>query len=348
MFVDGLEYYYRVRFDEAGPDGFCGVGFSAFRRKTWHGSIRSTAGFGRTWYRERACSGSSARRACPCSRNVDTAQRSAVSTEVIGFRRVIARGAAIPSADQRAPGRRGDDGLGPHRATPSRPVRPPAGSSRRSAAARPTTLHARAPARAGGRRTRPARASGLACVGARPTPMAHVNNAVYVDYIDEQYLTVFEAAAPRPACPCRAATGPSSSAPQTPGSRLTAQLAGRLGMVLPVGRRGGSARCAGRARGRPGYLDRAAEDPVVVGDEPVAEAPRRRRAAPPASARSPRPTRLVAPAGAPGGERYGESVSTRQPVGGLVAPTVGDGLLPFPEHEARELIANPSSTARSP
>ena len=46
-------------------------------------------------------------------------------------------------------------------------------------------------------------------------PMAHVNNAGYVDYLDEQYLAMYEAPIEAP-LPFHAGTAPSSSARPRP------------------------------------------------------------------------------------------------------------------------------------
>ena len=80
------------------------------------------------------------------------------------------------------------------------------------------------------------------------------------------------------------------------------------------------------------------EDPVVGGDEGVAE--RRRGSSPRSSATQAAVTRThsgsLRPRGAPGGERNGESVSTRSRSAGYEADDVGGRLLARPERQARD------------
>ena len=98
-------------------------------------------------------------------------------------------------------------------------------------------------------------------------PMAHVNNAGYVDYLDEQYLAMYEAPieAPLPV-PRRYRAEFVGSA--LPGSRLTGRswqwAAWRGATALPT--KTGTRCSAPRSRWTP-LRGSAAEDAVVVGDE---------------------------------------------------------------------------------
>jgi acyl-CoA thioesterase FadM len=181
-----LELDYRVRFDEAGADGHLRAsGFLRWAQDlTWRHS--ESSGFDRAWY--------SARRLTWLIRAVqlDIVEQVAygsdvrVSTEVVGFRRVWAR--------RRSQFERPDTGRTCALALidwvllneRGRPVRVPAEIESRFPA--PSTVYTPLrvelrppPADAAQRRFAP-RASEV-------DPMGHVNNAAYLDYVDEQ-LTI--------------------------------------------------------------------------------------------------------------------------------------------------------------
>src|SRR5688500_13629577 len=86
-----LERTYRVRFDEAGPDGFLRAsGFLRYAQDlAWIHS--ETAGFGRGWYRDRGLFWLLRGGEADALDEVEYGSEIVVSTEIVGFRRVIAR-----------------------------------------------------------------------------------------------------------------------------------------------------------------------------------------------------------------------------------------------------------------
>jgi acyl-ACP thioesterase len=189
-----IERAYRVRFDEAGPDGnLSSSGFLRFAQDlAWIHS--ESAGFGREWYRERGLFWLVRGVELDILDNVEFGTEIVVSTEVIGFRRVIAR---RRSEFHRAGNERplavaltdwallNDAG---------RPVRPPAEITHAFVADDDFTALRVALARPDTRNDADGVAERRFVVRRSETdPMAHVNNAGYIDYMDEQYLEVFDA-----------------------------------------------------------------------------------------------------------------------------------------------------------
>ncbi|MEP7379256.1 MAG: acyl-ACP thioesterase domain-containing protein [Chloroflexota bacterium] len=187
MFEKRIERPYRVRFDEAGPDGqLRASGFLRFAQDlAWIHS--ESAGFGREWYSGRGLTWLVRAIELDLLGNVEFGSTLEVSTEVVGFRRVWAR--------RRSEFRRVGEGelVGVAitdwvllNAT-GRPVRPPQeildvfgaenalGDFTPMRMGRPTV-----PREATPREFRPRRSE--------LDPMAHVNNAAYLDYMDEQFL----------------------------------------------------------------------------------------------------------------------------------------------------------------
>src|SRR3954471_17980655 len=180
-----IERGYRVRFDEAGPDGNLRTGgYPRFAQDpAWIHS--QSAGFDRAWYDERGLFWLVRGVELDVLEQVRFGSELVVSTEVMGFRRVIARrrsqfhlaGSERPVAEAVT------DWVLLNNA--GRPVRPPSellgafpGGSDftplRVELAMNDAVHA-------DERSFVVRRS-------EADPMAHVNNAGYLDYLDEQYL----------------------------------------------------------------------------------------------------------------------------------------------------------------
>lgn len=184
-----IERAYRVRFDEAGPDGnLRSGGFLRFAQDlAWIHS--ESAGFGRDWYGERGLVWLVRGVELEILDAVEFGSEVVVSTEVIGFRRVIAR--------RRSEIRRtGSERIVAEALTDwvllndaGRPVRPP-DEIPEAVGTFPdfTPLRVNIP-------SVPADVDERTFVVRRTEtdPMAHVNNAGYLDYLDEQYLSVYEA-----------------------------------------------------------------------------------------------------------------------------------------------------------
>lgn len=149
-----------------------------------------SAGFGREWYAERQLTWLVRGVELDILEDTEYGSELVVSTEVVGFRRVIARrrsefhrsGAERPLAIAitdwvllNATGR---------------PVRPPADILEvfvgQTDAFSPLRVHLGAAA--SGHAQRPFRVR-----RSETDPMGHVNNAAYLDYLDERYLATFEA-----------------------------------------------------------------------------------------------------------------------------------------------------------
>jgi acyl-ACP thioesterase len=180
-----IERTYRVRFDEAGPDGrLRSSGYLRYAQDlAWIHS--ESAGFGRDWYRERGLTWLV--RAVELDILSDTAYGGElhVSTQVVGFRRVWARrrsqfqapGTERPSAvaitdwvllnDRGAPTRVPEE-------IASVFVQPGSNFAPMRLEVPPTPAQASS-------ETLTVRRSDL-------DPMAHVNNAAYIDYLDEHFL----------------------------------------------------------------------------------------------------------------------------------------------------------------
>lgn len=182
-----LERPYRVRFDEAGPDGvFRSSGYLRYAQDlAWVHS--ESAGFGREWYAERRLTWLVRAIELDIVGEPVYGSELSVSTEVIGFRRVWARRRSeFRPTDELRPLAVAVtdwvllDGRG-------RPVRPPQEILDvfvdRPAAFTPLRVE---------RGTAPTAAmiSRFEFTARRSEldPMGHVNNAAYLDYLDEQHL----------------------------------------------------------------------------------------------------------------------------------------------------------------
>ncbi len=186
-----LERPYRIRFDEAGPDGnLRSSGFLRYAQDlAWLHS--ESAGFDREWYDARGLFWLVRGVELEVLENVKYGSDLVVSTEVIGFRRVVAR----RRSEFRAAGSERPVALAITdwvlMSASGRPVRPPAEIFEifDGPTAEFTPLRVRHPdgAAAG------AVESSFEVRRSETDPMGHVNNAVYVDYLDEQYLGMFDA-----------------------------------------------------------------------------------------------------------------------------------------------------------
>ena len=179
-----LERVYRVRFDEAGPDGtFRSSGFLRFAQDlAWIHS--ESAGFGREWYGERALMWLVRSVELDIVGSIEYGSQVVVSTEVIGFRRVLARrrsefhrpGSERPVAVAITDWLMLSDA--------GRPVRPPPEVPELFVTNADFT-----PLRAlTGDTPRDPHERSFRVRRSEADPMAHVNNAGYIDYMDEQYL----------------------------------------------------------------------------------------------------------------------------------------------------------------
>lgn len=179
-----VERIYRVRFDEAGPDGALSAsGFLRYAQDlAWVHS--ESAGFGRDWYRERGLTWLVRAIELDLLEGVPYGSELCVSTEVLGLRRVWARRrnefrlarqermVALALTDWvlldsdgrlvRPPREILDAFEAPAQFTPLRLARadPPAGAFTAEIRVRRADLD----------------------------PMAHVNNAAYLDYVDEVFV----------------------------------------------------------------------------------------------------------------------------------------------------------------
>jgi acyl-ACP thioesterase len=182
-----LERPYRVRFDEAGPDGnLRASGFLRFAQDlAWIHS--ESAGFGRDWYGARGLTWLARAIELDVLDAVTYGAELDVSTELVGFHRVWAR-----RLSEFKP--RGQDGLAGRSVTDwvlinaaGRPVRPP-----------PEVLNGFFPQPSDFSPMRPADQAAPADTAVHEStvrrseidPLAHLNNAAYLDYLDEHYLDV--------------------------------------------------------------------------------------------------------------------------------------------------------------
>ena len=214
MFERRIERPYRVRFDEAGPDGqLRASGYLRFAQDlAWIHS--ESAGFGREWYSARGLTWLVRAIELDVLRDVEYGSALEVSTEVIGFRRVWAR-----RRSEFRPVGHGDivgvaitDWVLLN--ANGRPVRPPqeildvfgaegafgeftpmrtqaTGQHRRSVGAGPPSRAAASAAKESSKApTIPESASPREFRPRRSEldPMGHVNNAAYLDYMDEGFL----------------------------------------------------------------------------------------------------------------------------------------------------------------
>ncbi len=208
-----------MRFDEAGPDGYLrSSGFLRFAQDlAWIHS--EAAGFGRTWYRERQMFWLVRGVELSILDNVEYGSELTVSTEVIGFRRVIARRKSEfrVAGSQRIAAEAITDWV--LMSESGRPVRPPTElldvfGEERGDYATLRVLHRQAvPADAVETLFRVRRSE--------TDPMAHVNNAGYIDYVDEQHLSQFEAP-PRASLPVPRRYRAEFAGAATPGAEVTA------------------------------------------------------------------------------------------------------------------------------
>ena len=185
MFERRIERPYRVRFDEAGPDGqLRASGYLRFAQDL-AGIHSESAGFGREWYAARGLTWLVRAIELDVLAPVEYGSALDVSTEVVGFRRVWARRRSEfkPAGGERTIGVAITDWVLLN--AKGRPVRPPDeilevfGSDFGEF----TPLRMEAPIARGSakpREFRPRRSE--------LDPMAHVNNAAYIDYMDEQFL----------------------------------------------------------------------------------------------------------------------------------------------------------------
>ena len=185
MFDKRIERPYRVRFDEAGPDGqLRASGFLRFAQDlAWLHS--ESAGFGRQWYSARGLTWLVRAIELDVLQNVGYGSSVEVSTQVFGFRRVWVRRRSEfrPLGHGELVGVAITDWVLLNAS--GRPVRPPQeildafgsdfGEFTPMRMEEPT-----APESASPREFRPRRSE--------LDPMAHVNNAAYLDYMDEQFL----------------------------------------------------------------------------------------------------------------------------------------------------------------
>ena len=190
-----IERPYRVRFDEAGPDGnLRSSGYLRYAQDlAWVHS--EGAGFGRDWYRERGLTWLIRAIELDIVADVPFGTELRVSTEVVGFRRVWAR----RRNEFRAPGSEAPlaaaitDWVLLNAA--GKPTRVPEEIAEAFGEAvadfTPVRLQLPEPPSDSSTRELNVRRSEL-------DPMAHVNNAAYLDYLDEHYLTDRRAIQPLP------------------------------------------------------------------------------------------------------------------------------------------------------
>jgi acyl-ACP thioesterase len=185
VFEKRIERPYRVRFDEAGPDSqLRASGFLRFAQDlAWIHS--ESAGFGREWYSDRGLTWLVRAIELDVLQSVEYGSSVEVSTEVIGFRRVWARRRSEfrPLGQGELVGVAITDWVLLN--ANGRPVRPPQeildafgsdfGDFTPMRMQQPTV-----PEYSNSREFRPRRSE--------LDPMAHVNNAAYLDYMDEQFL----------------------------------------------------------------------------------------------------------------------------------------------------------------
>jgi acyl-ACP thioesterase len=174
-----MELDYRVRFDEAGPDGLLrSSGYLSYAQDlAWQHS--EAAGLDRRWYRERQLQWLVRAVRLEIASGVPYGEAVRVSTEVIGWRRMWARRRSTFRTDAGLVAVALTDWVLLNAA--GRPVRVPEGVAERFADVRSFEA-ARVSLRKVGepvhRMTFTVRPRDL-------DPMGHVNNAVYVDYVEE-------------------------------------------------------------------------------------------------------------------------------------------------------------------
>lgn len=180
-----LERQYRVRFDEAGPDG--SLRSSGYLRyaQDLAGIHSESAGFDRAWYAERDLTWLVRAVELDILTDVAYGTELMVSTEVVGFRRVWGRRRSAfhaPGSQRPVAIALTDWVLLNARGAPTRVpaeivdvfVEPQASF---------TPMRLELPPTPDGARTFP-----LIVRRSELDPMAHVNNAAYLDYLDEHFL----------------------------------------------------------------------------------------------------------------------------------------------------------------
>lgn len=178
-----IEREYRVRFDESGPDGLLpasGV-LRYVQDLAWVHS--NEMGFGREWYADRRLTWLVHAIELEMLESVNHGEGVSVSTEVVGFRRVLAR--------RRSELASGTGGVPRARATIDWVLLDLAGSPMRIPADIIDAFRAPATAFSPVRVRLPssppdADVRAFAVRRSELDPLAHVNNAAYLDYVDEQ------------------------------------------------------------------------------------------------------------------------------------------------------------------
>jgi acyl-ACP thioesterase len=179
-----LERPYRVRFDEAGPDGnLRASGYLRFAQDlAWLHS--ESAGFGRDWYEDHGLTWLVRAIELDIEADVGNGIELTVSTQVIGFRRVWARRRSeflLPGTGRPLAVAFTDWVLLNER---GRPVRPPVGFldafEADATPFKPMRVDLSEPVDTASNTEFLPRRSEL-------DPMGHVNNAAYVDYLDELF-----------------------------------------------------------------------------------------------------------------------------------------------------------------
>ena len=249
-FARRLEHDYRVRFDEAGPDGLLRAsGYLRFAQDlAWLHS--ESGGFGREWYSERGLTWLV--RAIELD-IVDEVEYGAEPHRLDRGNRLSSRMGATskrvhastaPSARSRWRSPTGCCSTSAADRCARRP-RSSMPSHRLSADFTPLRVPVGEPASAAARVEFGPRRSEL-------DPMAHVNNAVYLDYVDELYSATSK----------QSRSALSASLPgRVPGlgrswCRSSSAAAGRTAVAGRIRSRTASGRCFGRARNGPGYVGR--------------------------------------------------------------------------------------------
>ena len=272
-----IERTYRVRFDEAGPDGFLrSSGYLRYAQDlAWIHS--ETAGFGRDWYRDRGLTWLVRAIELDVVGDAQYGTELQVSTEVVAFRRVWARrrnefhaaGSERPVAAAIT-----DWVLLNERGSPTR-VPQEIVDIFAGAPMDYTPLKLDLP-----RAPTDATANKLSVRRSELDPMAHVNNAAYLDYLDEHRLGG-ERALHRLPTPRRYRA--QFVVRRRAGRHADrARMAGRRGVVLPAGGRRRPRAVSRPVGDGPGQLGRRlarapragaelTKDPVVVRYQVVAE-----------------------------------------------------------------------------
>jgi acyl-ACP thioesterase len=190
-----LERPYRVRFDEAGPDGLLrSSGYLRYAQDlAWIHS--ESEGFGREWYGQRGLTWLVRGIELDVVGEVPYGNELIVSTEVIGFRRIWARRRSefhAPDSERPLALAITDWVLLNARGMPTRvPAEIADAFVDANTDFTPIRLDGSPP-------PTDAQTLELAVRRSELDPMAHVNNAAYLDYLDEQYFANVEPRTPLP------------------------------------------------------------------------------------------------------------------------------------------------------